>query len=117
MKFLVDAHLPRHLSFLLKHHGYDSIHTLDLTSGNRTSDNQINDISIEEQRVVITKDADFVDSFLLTNKPYKLLLVSTGNITNKDLTELFIKNLLAITTAFVEYDYVELTHSSLIKHK
>jgi predicted nuclease of predicted toxin-antitoxin system len=66
MKFLIDAHLPRHLSFLLKHHGYDAIHTLDLVKGNRTADNQINDISENEQRIVITKDADFVDSFLLT---------------------------------------------------
>jgi predicted nuclease of predicted toxin-antitoxin system len=117
MKFLVDAHLPRHLSFLLKHHGYDAIHTLDLAKGNRTADNQINDISENEQRIVITKDADFVDSFLLTKKPYKLLLVSTGNITNKELSELFIKNLLIITTAFFEYDYVELTRTTLIKHK
>ena len=117
MKFLVDAHLPRHLSFLLKHHGYDTIHTLDLANGNQTSDNEINDISIQEQRIVVTKDADFVNSFLVANKPYKLLLVSTGNIANKYLTELFIKNLLAITTAFLEYDYVELTHNSLIKHK
>ena len=50
MKFLVDAHLPRHLSFLLKHNGYDVIHTLDLANGNRTSDTEINDISIQEQR-------------------------------------------------------------------
>jgi predicted nuclease of predicted toxin-antitoxin system len=117
MKFLIDAHLPRHLSFLLKHHGYDAIHTLDLANGNRTSDTQINDISEREQRIVITKDADFVDSFLLTKRPYKLLLISTGNITNKELSELFVKNLSTITTALNEYDYVELTRSTLIEHR
>lgn len=117
MKFLVDAHLPRHLSFLLQYNGYDAVHTLDLENGNRTSDNQISDISEREQRIVITKDVDFVDSFLLTQRPYKLLLVSTGNITNKELSELFVKNLLLITTAFKKYDYVELTRSTLIEHR
>jgi hypothetical protein len=32
MNFLIDAHLPRHLAFLLREYGYDAIHTLDLTS-------------------------------------------------------------------------------------
>jgi len=117
MKFLIDAHLPRHLSFLLQHHGYDAIHTLDLEKGNKTSDTEINNISECEQRIVITKDADFVNSFLLTKRPYKLLLISTGNITNKELSLLFVKNLLVITTAFNEYDYVELTRSTLIEHR
>lgn len=117
MKFLVDAHLPRHLSFLLQHHGYDAVHTLDLTNGNRTSDPQINDISEQEQRIVITKDADFVNSFLLTKKPYKLLLISTGNITNKELSELFLTHLSLIATALNQYDYVELTRTALIEHR
>jgi hypothetical protein len=29
--------IPRHLSFLLQYHDYDSIHTLDLFKGNRTT--------------------------------------------------------------------------------
>ncbi|MDD1617203.1 MAG: hypothetical protein CG439_2349, partial [Methylococcaceae bacterium NSP1-2] len=94
-----------------------AVHTLDLEKGNQTSDTEINNISEYEQRIVITKDADFVNSFLLTKRPYKLLLVSTGNITNKELSLLFVKNLLVITTAFNEYDYVELTRSTLIEHR
>ena len=116
MKFLIDAHLPRHLSFLLQHHGYDAVHTLDLTNGNRTSDTQINDISEQEQRIVITKDADFVNSFLIARLPYKLLLISTGNITNKALSDLLLNNLLKIAIALSEYDYIELTRTTLIKH-
>jgi predicted nuclease of predicted toxin-antitoxin system len=44
MNFLVDAHLPRHLALLLREHGYDAIHTLDLPEGNRTTDKRINEI-------------------------------------------------------------------------
>ena len=92
------------------------MHTLDLPSGNRTPDWQINDISVIEQRIVVTKDADFVNSFLLSEVPYKWLLVSTGNISNQELEELFSKNLCAIVAALAIYDFVEITRTSLIEH-
>jgi predicted nuclease of predicted toxin-antitoxin system len=82
MNFLVDAQQPRRLAQRLQEAGHDALHTLDLPAGNRTTDTEINAISLRESRVVITKDADFVNSFLLIHQPYKLLVVSTGNITN-----------------------------------
>jgi uncharacterized protein (DUF433 family) len=45
-----------------------------------TTDREINEVSIRESRVVATKDSDFVDSLLLHRQPFKLLLVTTGNI-------------------------------------
>ena len=38
-----------------------------------------------EQRVVITKDANSVNSFLLHGQPHKLLLVSAGNTSTSEL--------------------------------
>ena len=35
---------------------------------------------VAEERVVVTKDGDLVDSMIVQGVPYKLLLVSTGNI-------------------------------------
>ena len=90
MKFLVDAQLPRRLARWLKNAGHDALHTLDLPKGNRTPDHEINTISITEKRVVITKDEEFVARFLLVHEPYKLLLVSTGNIDNRTLESIFI---------------------------
>lgn len=84
-RFLVDAQLPRRLAIALRQQGFDALHTLDLPNGNRTSDAELNLISLDEQRVVVTKDADFVESFLLQGAPFKLLLVSTGNIDNDEL--------------------------------
>ncbi len=117
MKFFVDAQLPRHLAASLKWSGHDVLHTLDLPAGNRTPDWQINKISVQEQRIVITKDTDFVNSFLLTGIPYKLLLVSTGNISNRELEDIFAKNLSAIVRALKIYEFVEITRTSLIEHK
>ena len=117
MKFLVDAQLPRHLADSLKWWGHDAVHTLELLAGNCTADQQINEISTAEQRVVITKDADFVNSFLLLGIPFKLLLVSTGNISNKELMVIFEKNIPALVVAFEEHEYVEITRTSLIEHQ
>lgn len=89
MKFLVDAQLPRRLASWLTTAGYDALHTLDMPKGNRTSDKEIIEVAEQEGRAVITKDADFVDSHVLHGKPQRLVLISTGNLANKQLELLF----------------------------
>lgn len=116
MNFLVDAQLPRRLAYRLREAGHDTVHTLDLPERNHTSDEEINELSSRELRVVITKDTDFVNSFLLFQKPRKLLLISTGNIANPALEEIFVAQIPAITAAFGSYDYLELTRTTLIFH-
>ncbi len=116
MKFLVDAHLPRHIVHRLREAGNDALHTLDLPNGNRTSDAELNAISQREERVLVTKDVDFVNSFLLSHQPYKLRLISTGNMRNADLEMLLITQLSAIVSACAAHDYLELSRSALIIH-
>lgn len=93
MKFIVDAQLPKSLSDIRKAAGFDSLHTLELPEMNQTGDTTIAQKADTENRIVITKDADFLDSYLLFEKPAKLLLVKTGNIPNSDLLKLFHDNL------------------------
>ncbi|MBI3406965.1 MAG: DUF5615 family PIN-like protein [Planctomycetes bacterium] len=116
MNFLIDAQLPRRLARVLAAAGHDAIHTLDLPNANRTTDAEINSISLQQKRIVITKDADFVDSFLLSNEPYKLLLVSTGNISNNDLETLVTPLISMLATTFQSHDYAELTRTALFVH-
>lgn len=85
MNFLIDAQLPRRMVGWLSDAGCDALHTLDLPDGNRTSDFLIIDSAEREDRVVITKNADFVNEHLLHGRPWKLLLIATGNISNRDL--------------------------------
>jgi predicted nuclease of predicted toxin-antitoxin system len=89
MKFLLDAQLPSSLKQLFIENGYDCIHTLDLELGNETSDKTINKLSLSEERIVITKDSDFLDSFVVKNEPYKLILVKLGNTSKNELLEFF----------------------------
>ena len=116
MNFLFDAQLPRRLAFLLGERGHDVIHTLDLPRANRTTDHEINDLSVRESRIVVTKDSDFVDSLLLRGKPWKLLSVTTGNIHNRELEALFLANLEKIINGLGEHTYVELSRSAVILH-
>lgn len=68
MKFLVDAQLPRRFCHWLCAGDHDAVHTLDLVLGNRTLDSEIMRIADVEWRIVVTKDDDFVQSFLLKNR-------------------------------------------------
>lgn len=116
MRFLVDAHLPKRLARLLQQLGHDALHTLDLPDQNRSSDETLIQVAAAEARIVITKDSDFVDSFLLVRRPPQLLLISTGNISNRELERLFLDNLAQIVTGFEQYDYIELSRQHVIFH-
>ncbi len=116
MKFIVDAQLPRRLAHELAAAGHDTKHTLDFPSGNRTTDKEVSDAAIRESRVVITKDNDFVTYFQLRGAPPKLLLISTGNISNDALSKLLAENMTALETAFTKYDFVELSVSAITIH-
>ena len=82
MKFIVDAQIPKLISDYLCSVNHDCIHTLSLPNKNRTTDKEIIALALKEERVVITKDSDFLASFLLKNQPPKLVLSKTSNIEN-----------------------------------
>ena len=116
MKFVVDAQLPRRLARELAASGHDAIHTLDFPAANRTPDKEIVALAIRENRIVVTKDNDFVVSFLLQGTPPKLLLISTGNISNDQLSKLLAANLTALESAFDKYSFVELSALTITIH-
>ena len=97
--------------------GYDVIHTRDLPQQNATMDSEINAISMQQERMVVTKNRDFLDSFLLRQQPYKLLLVTTGNITNTELFELFAKNLSQLADLFEQDSLIEINRNDIIVHQ
>lgn len=71
--------------------------------------------AVRDARIVVTKDSDFVQTFLLTGEP-GLLLISTGNISNVDLEQLLRGSLPAITRAFEQHRYVAVSRTALLIH-
>jgi predicted nuclease of predicted toxin-antitoxin system len=94
--------------------GCNALHTLDPPDKNRSTDQEILDLADQQQRAIITKDADFVDSHLLYSRPAKLLLISTGNIRNRDLEALMTPLIPDIIREFQTQSFLELDRSGLV---
>lgn len=116
MKFIVDAHLPSRLAKWLNNNGHDAVHTSVLPDKNETEDIDIADIAVAEDRIIVTKDSDFLKLYVLKGKPSKLLLITTGNIVNKDLIKLFEANFEVIVKLFNSYNVVEMNNSFVMGH-
>ena len=116
MIFLIDANLPRRLVHLFRERGYQALHTLDLPYGNGTDDAAILQYSDENECVITTKDSDFTTSFWLNNRPNKLLLISTGNISNKELEVLLAANFDQIIADLSNNRFIELSRDHIIVH-
>lgn len=104
------------LTEVLPQNGHDAIHTSDMRDGNRSSDRAVVATADREDRVVVSKDRDFRDGHLLGSGPRRLLVVSTGNINNRDLIALMAAHLEAIVDLLADSDFLELTASQLITH-
>jgi predicted nuclease of predicted toxin-antitoxin system len=116
MKFLIDAQLPRRFANWLNEAGHDALHTLELPRKNSTPDHEVIARAKQNGRVVVSKDADFVQSFMITGEP-ALLLISTGNISNVELEKLLRANLPGIEAAFASSRFVEITRDALVVHE
>lgn len=116
MKLLIDAQLPRRLTHHLTAAGHDAVHASDLPAGNRTPDSELTSLATREGRIMETKDADFVASFWLRRLPPKLLLISTGNISNDELWRLLTPNLARLEATFVGHDFVEINRTTITLH-
>ena len=116
MNFLIDANLPRHLANIFRERGHNAVHTLDLPKGNSTPDLELLGYADRENRVITTKDSDFSTSFWQNNRPEKILLVSSVNVSNKQLESLIVANFDRIITDLADNRFVELTREHVVVH-
>lgn len=114
MKFLVDAQLPARLARALTKAGHDAKHTTLLPNGNHSSDTDVTAFADIEDRVVVSKDADFRISHQLYGRPRRLLVVAMGNVPNNDLLAAFDVHLDVIVAAFEDADRVEMRATQIV---
>lgn len=114
MKFLIDAHFPIRLKRWLIDDGHDAIHAEDLPQGSKTPDLAIIERAGLEDRIIITKDSDFIRYRILSGKPDRLLMVTTGNIINRELLKLFERNFFRLKELFeAGYKVIELDNATI----
>ena len=114
MRFIVDTQLPFKLAMFLRASGHDCLHTTDTPQGHLLSDEEIVAGAKRDERIVITKDADFKDYYNLHGAPPRVLYLTFGNIANRDLLRFFEVHTEAITQLFAEgAQFVEFNREGL----
>lgn len=116
MRFVVDAQLPETLVDHLQHLGNDAIHVKRLPGGGDTSDSEITTFADSAGRVVVAKDSDFRHTHETGGHPTRLLLISVGNVRNRNLLALISAHHNEIVRAFEQADFVELGTKALTLH-
>lgn len=96
MKFLCDVHISHKVVNHLILLGFECIHVNDILDKWYTTDKAICAYADKNDFVIISKDADFRDSFLINNTPKKLIKINLGNISNAVLMQIFENNIDAI---------------------
>jgi predicted nuclease of predicted toxin-antitoxin system len=114
VKFLIDAQLPETLVNLFIYKGFEALHTSSLPQSNRTSDKQLLHLAANENYIIVTKDKDFLDYFLINKQPKQLLFIRTGNIPNIELTRILSNNLTDVAKQFEHCQLIEITKEEII---
>lgn len=93
MKFLCDVHISFKLVNFLNSKGFECVHVNAILNKWFTEDKLIAKYADENDCILITKDADFRDSYFIKNTPKKLVKINLGNISNIDLIKIIDSNL------------------------
>ncbi|WP_373515691.1 DUF5615 family PIN-like protein [Persicitalea sp.] len=93
--------------------GHDVVHVSALLTNTRIPDGYICERSMAESRVVISKDSDFFNTYLFKKQPYKLLYITTGNLRNRPLLDLFRSSLTQLLGTLENANVVELNQTTI----
>lgn len=110
MKFICDVHIAYKLVSWLKQKGCECYHINEVFSNPKTTDKEIAEYADMNRLIVVTKDSDFRDSFILKRSPKKLVKLNTGKSSTQQIINLFVNNWQILVTAnqqpyfFIETD-------------
>jgi predicted nuclease of predicted toxin-antitoxin system len=113
VKFLLDAHLPQALCRLFLAHGHEAVHTAELPGRNATKDRVNNRVSLDEQAGGHLEGQRLFHAHILQGRPWKLVLVETGNILTRDQVALYDRHLAGVVTALQSYKLIEIGRSAV----
>lgn len=86
--------------------------------GNKTPDTVIATRSLSENRIVITKDTDFMKMHMIKKIPERILFIATGNLRNSQLVALLEQNFERIVELFVNGNsIIEMNNETIIIRK
>ena len=93
MRFLCDVHISYKIKKFIQGIGPYCIHINEILLQDRTIDHDRAAYCNEKDLILITKDEDFLDSYLLERSPAKLIKIHLGNISTQKLINIIDKTL------------------------
>lgn len=88
MTFLVDVQLPPGLARWISTQSHQAVHVFDVGL-HMADDSAIWEHARQEDAVLVSKDEDFVDRWLLNETPVALIWIRKGNCSNRALLAWF----------------------------
>lgn len=106
MKFLCDVHISFKLVSHLNNLGCEAIHVNEILDKWATKDSDLSKYADANDLIVITKDADFRNSFFISKTPKKLVKINLGNIPNLELITIFTVNISLIQKLYQKQNFL-----------
>ncbi|MBI1288663.1 MAG: hypothetical protein GC178_13925 [Flavobacteriales bacterium] len=103
MRFLCDVHIPMRLSKHIVKLGFECQHVNNVLEGYHTKDRDIADYCDASRLILITKDRDFKNSYLLKQTPSKLIKINLGNVSSNRLIDMMDENIQQINSVHEKF--------------
>lgn len=77
MKFLIDENLSPEVSVIFRNSGLEAYHVNELKAykNQRVKDDQLRHLALFKQYIIVTKDDDFVRSYVSRKVPEKMIFI------------------------------------------
>jgi predicted nuclease of predicted toxin-antitoxin system len=110
--FWIDHNLPKALAiFITNFFGFDAFSFLDLKLDKAEDAEVYRRAALNKNIVIVTKDKDFVNLCLSKGAPPKIIWITLGNSTNKQLKEIFQSTFEDAISKLRRHDIVEISNS------
>lgn len=115
--FLIDAQLPPIPKVVFTEFGVPSIHVLDILNRDETPDQEIAQFADKEDTVVVHCGLGCCFPHTLKKSPRKLLLITTGNLKNRQLCQFIGASTGSLITLFDLNTFIESKNQGIIVHE
>jgi predicted nuclease of predicted toxin-antitoxin system len=93
MTILCDVHISYKICKFLDDKNINTIHVNQILNKSETKDSEICSYADRNDYIVLNKDIDFKNTFLINKTPKKLIKINLGNISNQKLMKILEEHL------------------------
>ncbi|MEQ8906536.1 DUF5615 family PIN-like protein [Ekhidna sp.] len=114
MKFIIDENLPPDLAIAFRNAGLNGYHVNEIKARqkHRVKDDQLRRLTIQKGYVIVTKDDDFVKSYVSRKVPDRMIFVY--GLEKKESLLARMKEVIPKISSMLEtYDFIEINETGI----